>query len=61
MFNSRISLKNIEIGGVNAELAAWGKNLTDDRSANYSLNLGLIAAANYIPARTYGLDLTVEF
>lgn len=61
VFNSRIALKNIEIGGVNAEIAAWGKNLTDDRSANYSLNLGLIAAANYIPARTYGVDLTVEF
>ena len=61
VFNGRIALKDLDLGGVKTELAAWGRNLTDNRSANYALNFGIMGAANYIPARTYGLDLTVQF
>ncbi len=61
VFNSRIALKELDIGGIDTELAFWGKNLTNNKSINYALSLGFAGAANYIPARTYGLDLTVQF
>lgn len=61
LFNARVALKNLNLGGVDTELAVWGKNLSNERHANYGLNLGVIAAANYIPARTYGMDLNISF
>lgn len=61
VLNGRVALKDLDIAGVKTELAAWGRNLADNRSASYILNLGVIAGANYIPARSYGLDMTVEF
>lgn len=61
VLNGRVALKDLNIGGVKTELALWGKNLTNDRSANYALHLGMIAGANYTPARTYGLDLSISF
>lgn len=61
LFNARAALKNLNLGGVNTEFAFWGRNLTNRRHANTALNLGVVAAANYIPARTYGADLTIKF
>jgi iron complex outermembrane receptor protein len=61
VFNGRVALKDLDLGGIKTQVAAWGRNLGDNRSANSGLNLGIIAAANYIPARTYGIDLSVEF
>jgi iron complex outermembrane receptor protein len=59
--NGRAALKNIPLGGVTAELAVWGRNLTNKRYANSTLFLPFADAANYDPKRTYGVDLTVEF
>lgn len=59
--NSRAALKNIQLGGVTAELAVWGRNLANKRYANSTLFLPFSVAANYDPKRTYGVDLTVEF
>lgn len=61
VLNGRVALKDLDLGGVNTELAVWGRNLTNNRSSNYALSLGMIVAGNYIPARTYGVDLTVKF
>lgn len=61
IFNGRIALKNLNLGGIDTELAVWGQNLTDNRSMGTALNLGVVAAANYIPARTYGVDLMIRF
>lgn len=62
ILNGRVSLRDINIGPAKVELAAWGRNLTDNRSASFALDLArIIAGANYIPARTYGLDLSVRF
>lgn len=61
ILNGRIALEDIKFGGLNGEIAVWGKNLSDNRSANYALILGPIGSANFIPARTYGVDLTVKF
>lgn len=60
--NGRLSLKNLAIGGAKAELAVWSKNMTDARAPTFALNLfNQIAARDFIPARTYGLDLLIEF
>lgn len=61
IFNARAALKDLDLGSINTELAIWGKNLTDNRTANYALFAGGTASANYIPARTYGVDLTIKF
>jgi iron complex outermembrane receptor protein len=61
ILNGRIALEDIDFGGVKGEIAAWGKNLSDNRSANYALILGPIGGANFIPARSYGVDVTVKF
>jgi len=61
VFNGRVALKELDIGGIDTELALWGKNLANNKSINYALSLGFAGSANYIPARTFGVDLTAEF
>ncbi|MEZ5742799.1 MAG: TonB-dependent receptor [Sphingomonadaceae bacterium] len=63
LVNGRIALRDlINIDDKKAEVAVWGKNLTDSRAIGFALNLNQIfASANYIPARSYGVDLTIEF
>jgi len=60
--NGRVALKELNLGGVKAELAAWGRNLFDKQRFSYALNISdIFLGANYIPARSYGLDLNVSF
>ncbi|HEX7819711.1 MAG TPA: TonB-dependent receptor [Sphingobium sp.] len=60
--NGRASLRNLDLGGVKTEVAGWVKNLTQNRAATFALiNGGFEASANFQPARTYGVDLTIEF
>jgi len=64
LLNGRIALRDLDLGGVKTELAAWGRNLTDAKygmfPGDYTLFTGL-AVMNFIPARSYGMDLTVRF
>ena len=59
--NGRVAVENIQFGGVTAEVALWGKNLTQNRNVNYALTLGPLISANYQPARTLGADLNIKF
>lgn len=62
LINGRVSLRDLDLGGVKTELAGWVRNLTDERALNSGLNLsGILASASFIPARTYGVDLTIQF
>ena len=62
LLNGRVSLRDINIAGAKFELAAWGRNLSDVREKTFALPiLNLLGSANFIPARTYGLDFTVKF
>ena len=62
LVNARLSLRDLDIGGARTELAFWAKNLTDTREKGYAVNVSQIfAQANYIPARSYGVDLTLQF
>ncbi|MBV1687828.1 TonB-dependent receptor [Novosphingobium sp. G106] len=61
VFNGRVAVKEMNLGGVNTELALWGRNLTDRKYASFALDLKFAGGANYIPARSYGADLTIKF
>jgi iron complex outermembrane recepter protein len=61
LFNGRIALRDFKLGPLDAELALWGKNLTDRKYQNFILPTPLSYSANFIPARTYGVDLNVDF
>ncbi len=62
LVNGRAALKNLSLGGLKGELALWGRNLFDKQRFSYALNLNdIFLGANYIPARSYGMDLTVSF
>lgn len=62
--NSRVALRDLNLGGVKTELAVWARNLTDEGAGmfpgEYSKFTG-IGVLNFIPARSYGLDLTIRF
>jgi iron complex outermembrane receptor protein len=60
--NARATVSGFKMGGANAEIALWAKNLFDDKSLNYTLLIpGLIGSANYQPARTFGVDLSMRY
>jgi len=59
--NGRIALRDLDVAGVDTELAVWGRNIADNRSASYALDLGVIGGLNFIPARSYGIDLTIAY
>jgi iron complex outermembrane receptor protein len=59
--NGRAALRHLQFGGVQAELAVWGRNLTDKRYATSTLYLPFGQASTYDQGRSYGAELTVEF
>jgi iron complex outermembrane receptor protein len=62
LVNGRVALKGLRLGIANAELALWGKNLTDsDRPVNVTNFGGAFWSSDFERARTYGLDLTFDF
>ena len=61
IINARAALRHIELGAVEAELAMWARNLTNDRSIQYPLTTVVEAASSYQQARTFGADLSVKF
>jgi len=62
LVNGRVALRELDLGGVNTTIAVWGKNLTDTREKAFALNIAqIIAGTSFIPARSFGVDVTVEF
>lgn len=59
--NARIALKDISIGSGSLEIAAWARNLFDDRGTVWGNYIYFAAGTTYEPARTYGLDVIVDF
>lgn len=60
--NGRVALKEMNLGGIKADLAVWARNLFDKQRFSYALNISnIFIGGNYIPARSYGMDLTVSF
>ena len=61
MVNGRIALRHINVGPVEAELALWGKNLTNRKDATFGLGVGYSSSLEYLPPRTFGVDLNIDF
>ncbi len=61
MVNSRLALRQIQLGDFQAEVALWGRNLTDNDDPIYSLNLTAAVTANYMEERVYGIDFSLMF
>ena len=60
--NGRIALQDVAIGPVEAEIALWGRNLTNNRAPTFPLNIGnFILSSSFQAARTYGADVIVKF
>jgi hypothetical protein len=61
LLNARLALRGFQVGGAEAELAVWGRNLTNNRDVINGVLNGFEAAAFYEAARTVGVDLAVRF
>ena len=63
--NARLALKDIKLGPVTAEVALWGKNLTDNDGPLFPIAFGgrapFLVSTNYETARTFGLDLIFNY
>jgi iron complex outermembrane recepter protein len=59
--NARLGLAGFQLGAADVEVSGYAKNLTNDKSLTYGVNLGTDFAVNYQTARIYGVDLIVGF
>ena len=62
ILNSRIALRDIKLGAVNAELAVWARNLTNNKDATYTLIFGALNVnSSFQQQRTLGADFSINF
>lgn len=62
LLDGRIALIGIELGGgTTAELALWGKNLTDKEYKVSAINLGVLTLGQYGDPRSFGGELRIRF
>lgn len=60
--NGRAALRDVKIGTSTVEVGLWGRNLLNNKDPLYPLLFSNIQYnASYQPARTYGLDILMEF
>lgn len=62
LFNARLALREIPVGAGSLEVAAWGKNLTDEEYVVFSFTVGAAAILqSFADPRTYGMDVTYRY
>ncbi|MCW1428360.1 TonB-dependent receptor [Novosphingobium sp. JCM 18896] len=62
ILNGRVALRDFNVGPAKGEIGLWGRNLTNNRSAQYFLQFGDFEAnASYQQARTWGVDFILDF
>jgi len=60
--NGRVALRNIEIGGGNAEVGVWARNLFNNDKPLFPFQFGdILLTSSYAQPRTFGLDVVVRF
>jgi iron complex outermembrane receptor protein len=60
--NGRIALADIQGYGGRFEVALWARNLTDNREILFANALAtLVASASFVPARTFGVDVSYSY
>jgi iron complex outermembrane recepter protein len=58
LWNGRISLGDVQMEGHNWQFALWGRNLTDEDTANYLIGA---TASTYLAPRMWGAEVIFEF
>ncbi|MEZ5504368.1 MAG: TonB-dependent receptor, partial [Halioglobus sp.] len=58
LLNARISLADVEMAGHNWQFAVWGRNLTDEDSANYKIGA---TSLTYLQPMMWGGEVVFEF
>jgi len=61
VMNARASLMDIPMGPMTGRVAVWARNLTDLHNLQYGSNFGLYVPGTFMPPRTYGVTLNVDF
>jgi iron complex outermembrane receptor protein len=62
LVNGRVALEDVASPAGNVTLAAWVRNLTNDRSIIYSdVFASFVASAQFQQARTFGLDVSFRY
>jgi iron complex outermembrane receptor protein len=60
--NTRMALRDVEIGGASAEVGLWSRNLFNVKKPMFPFPFGTILLTNsYQEARTWGVDVIVKF
>jgi iron complex outermembrane receptor protein len=59
--NARAELTDIKVGGTDLKVAAWVRNLTDNKDPIFGGFASVVTFAEFQQARTYGVDLTIDF
>lgn len=62
LLSARIALTDIQLSnGTTLEVAAWGKNLTDEEYLVSAINLSILTVSQFGDPRTFGADLRIRF
>ncbi len=63
LVNGRIALQHIKgPAGTNMEVALWGRNLNNDKSVMFTdITIATFTSTSYQSARTFGIDLSLEY
>ena len=61
LVNARLALSGLRIGGATVEVSLWGRNVFDNRNIIQYAGLGFAGTVIYERARTFGVDLVIEF
>jgi iron complex outermembrane receptor protein len=59
--NGRVALADMDLFGTKVEVAAWGRNLLNNKYITQYTGLGPVASVIYERERTYGLDVAFAF
>jgi iron complex outermembrane recepter protein len=65
LLNGRLSLSQIPAGNGTAEIALWGRNLTDEKrianAIDFGPGFGSLTPSYYVDPRMYGIEATVRW
>jgi iron complex outermembrane receptor protein len=65
VLNMRLALSEIPAGSATAEIALWGRNVTDEKhimnNIDFGPSFGNLTPAYYLDPRTYGIEATLRW
>ena len=61
LVNGRVALNDIAVGDQRAEVALWVRNLLDENEITQFVGLGPVGSVIYEQARTFGVDVRLDF